>query len=77
MINFEEELKKFHPSLEVEDAEEAITSMPASAGPTHGVQAKLKVKPNSSAVKGFMESLSSLNGRRCSELSVLERKTPN
>ena len=26
MINFEEELKKFHPSLEVEDAEEAIYS---------------------------------------------------
>ena len=24
MISFEEELKKFHPSLEVEDAEEAI-----------------------------------------------------
>lgn len=24
MINFEEELKKFHPSLEVEGAEEAI-----------------------------------------------------
>lgn len=24
MINFEEELTKFHPSLEVEDAEEAI-----------------------------------------------------
>ena len=24
MINFEEELKTFHPSLEVEDAEEAI-----------------------------------------------------
>mgnify|MGYP001067406634 CR=1 FL=1 len=24
MINFEEELKKFHPSFEVEDAEEAI-----------------------------------------------------
>ena len=24
MINFEEELKKFNPSLEVEDAEEAI-----------------------------------------------------
>ncbi len=24
MINFEEELKKFHPSLEIEDAEEAI-----------------------------------------------------
>ena len=24
MINFEEELKKFHPRLEVEDAEEAI-----------------------------------------------------
>ena len=24
MINFDEELKKFHPSLEVEEAEEAI-----------------------------------------------------
>jgi hypothetical protein len=24
MINFEEELRKFHPSLEVEEAEEAI-----------------------------------------------------
>ncbi len=24
MINFEEELKKFHPSLEVEDAEDSI-----------------------------------------------------
>lgn len=24
MINFEEELSKYHPSLEVEDAEEAI-----------------------------------------------------
>lgn len=24
MINFEEELKKFHPCLEVEDAEDAI-----------------------------------------------------
>ncbi|MBO5292437.1 MAG: hypothetical protein J6B10_04550 [Lachnospiraceae bacterium] len=24
MINFEEELKKFHPSLEVDEAEEAI-----------------------------------------------------
>ena len=24
MINFEEELKKFHPSLEVEEAEESI-----------------------------------------------------
>ena len=24
MIDFEEELKKYHPSLEVEDAEEAI-----------------------------------------------------
>ena len=26
MINFEEELKKFHPSLEVEDAEESISN---------------------------------------------------
>ena len=24
MINFEEELKKFHPSLDIEDAEDAI-----------------------------------------------------
>ena len=29
MINFEEELKKFHPSLEVEDAEEAIYNQTA------------------------------------------------
>lgn len=27
MIDFEEELKKFHPSLEVEDAEEAIYNL--------------------------------------------------
>lgn len=26
MLDFEEELKKFHPSLEVQDAEEAIYS---------------------------------------------------
>lgn len=26
MINFDEELKKFHPSLEVEEAEEMIES---------------------------------------------------
>lgn len=26
MLNFEEELKKFHPSLEIEDAEDAIYS---------------------------------------------------
>ena len=26
MINFEEELKKFHPSLEIEEAEDAIYS---------------------------------------------------
>lgn len=26
MINFEEELKKFHPSLEVEEAEDAINN---------------------------------------------------
>ena len=27
MIDFEEELKKFHPSLEVEDAEDAIYNL--------------------------------------------------
>ena len=27
MLNFEEEIKKFHPSLEVEDAEEAINKL--------------------------------------------------
>ena len=32
MINFEEELKKFHPSLEVEDAEEAIYNQDLTAG---------------------------------------------
>ena len=30
MINFEDELKKFHPSLEVEDVEEAIYSQDLS-----------------------------------------------
>lgn len=30
MINFEEELKKFHPSLEVEDAENAIYNQDAT-----------------------------------------------
>ena len=30
MINFEEELMKFHPSLEIEDAEDAIGSQDLS-----------------------------------------------
>ena len=30
MINFEEELKKFHPRLEVEDAEDAICNQDLS-----------------------------------------------
>ena len=28
MINFDEEIKKFHPSLEIEEAEDAIAGHP-------------------------------------------------
>ena len=43
-------------------AEAAISSTLARAGPTHGVHAKLKVNPMSSAVNGDMARASSLNG---------------
>ena len=45
-------------------AEAAMMRTLASAGPTQGVQAKLKVKPRSRAVTGDMASASSLKGRR-------------
>lgn len=35
-------------------APEAMISTDDSAGPTHGVQAKLNVKPMTKATKGFM-----------------------
>lgn len=34
MIDFEEELKKFHPSLEVEDVEDAIYNQDVTTLPT-------------------------------------------
>ena len=37
-------------------AEEAISKTLVRAGPTQGVQAKLKVKPSTSARSGFMAS---------------------
>ena len=48
------------------DAEAAIKSTPVRAGPTQGVQAKLKVNPMRRAVIGDMASASARNGRRCS-----------
>ena len=46
MIDFEEELKKFHPSLEVEDAEDAIFNQDLTD--MAGILIKLidKVKPS-------------------------------
>lgn len=45
MINFEEELKKFHPSLEVEDAEEAIYNQDLTDMADILVKMMEKVKP--------------------------------
>ena len=61
-----------------EEEEEAINSTLPSVGPTQGVQAKLKVKPSSSATSGFMENRSSRKGRRCSLSMVSDRpNTPS
>ena len=49
MINFEEELKKFHPSLEVEDAEEAIYNQDL----TDMADLMVKVVKKSKEVKGI------------------------
>ena len=46
--------------------DEAMSSTPLSAGPTQGVQAKLKVKPKTRAVIGFMRQRSRCRGSRCS-----------
>ena len=53
-------------------ADAAIKRTLASAGPTQGVQEKLKVKPKIKAAAGDMAAPSSWNGRR----SSLER-TPD
>jgi len=49
MINFEEELRKFHPSLEVEDAEEAIYNQDM----TDMADLVVKVVKESKASKGM------------------------
>lgn len=49
MINFEEELRKFHPSLEVEDAEEAIYNQDL----TDMADLVVKVVKESKAVKNL------------------------
>ena len=56
-----------------EDPEEAISRTLLRVGPTQGVQAKLKVKPITRATAGFMASLSSRKGRRCSCSSSMVR----
>ena len=48
MINFEEEIKKFHPSLEVEDAEEAIYNQDL----TDMADLMIKVIKESKTIKG-------------------------
>ena len=45
MIDFEEELKKFHPSLEVEDAEEAIYNEDLTDIPDILIKMVAKAKP--------------------------------
>ena len=47
-----------------EALDDAISSTLASTGPTHGVHAKLNVKPSTSATSGFIANLFSRNGRR-------------
>ena len=44
--------------------DDAMSSTLASTGPTHGVHAKLNVKPSTSATSGFMAKRPRLNGRR-------------
>ena len=57
---------------------EAMSSTPDSAGPTQGVQAKLKVKPRSSAVRGFMASRLRGRWKRCSlSIALLRPKMPS
>ena len=48
MINIEEEIKKFHPSLEVEDAEEAIYNQDL----TDMADLMIKVIKESKTIKG-------------------------
>lgn len=58
-------------------AEPAISSTLVSAGPTQGVQAKLKVNPSSSAVSGFMPHFCRLKGSRHSRCMNFELKKPS
>ena len=56
----------------------AMSRTLASAGPTQGVQAKLKVKPRISAVTGDMVIFSRRSGSRCSSPRTLDvPKTPS
>ena len=55
-----------------------MSSTPDSAGPTQGVQAKLKVKPRSSTVKKFMASRLRGRWKRCSlSIALLRPKMPS
>ncbi len=55
--------------------DDAMSRTPARTGPMHGVQAKLKVKPSTSATSGFMANRSSRNGSRRSVSTA--RTLPN
>ena len=53
-------------------AEADIKRTLESAGPTHGVHAKLNVNPMTNAVHGDIARASRWKGRRCSWLSILD-----
>ena len=55
--------------------DDAMSSTLASTGPTHGVHAKLNVKPSTSATSGFIAKRSSRNGSRRSVSTA--RALPN
>ena len=52
-------------------AEEAISKTLVRAGPTQGVQAKLKVNPKIRATAGFIEKRLKRNGNLCSRVKTL------
>ena len=55
-----------------------MSSTAPRVGPTQGVQAKLKVKPSTRAVTGFMAHRSSRRGSRCSRSRAADLpKKPN
>lgn len=59
--------------ISFESEADTINNTLLSTGPIHGVHAKLKVKPKTNAVSGFMANFPILKGRRCSDSIILRR----